>query len=89
MKNCRFENLEKYKKKWTRKYGEKAENGKNKNTIKKRESKKHGKTRKKLTIKRKIKNKIKIEKLKLKSGNNYKNYCFSENKTFIFSLQKI
>ena len=59
MKNCRFENLEKYKKKWTRKYGEKAENVKNKNTIKKRkrESKKTGKTRKKLTIKRKIKSK--------------------------------
>ena len=36
MKNCRFENLEKYKKKWTRKYGEKAENVKNKNTIKKK-----------------------------------------------------
>ena len=39
MKNCRFENLEKYKKKWTRKYGEKAENVKNKNTIKKEKGK--------------------------------------------------
>ena len=56
MKNCRFENLEKYKKKWTRKNGEKAEHVKNKST-RKRESKKPGKTRKKLTIKRKIKNK--------------------------------
>ena len=36
MKNCRFENLEKYKKKWTRKYGEKAENGKNKKYNKKK-----------------------------------------------------
>ena len=57
--------LKNIRKKRTRKYGEKAENVKNKNTIKKkrkRESKKPGKTRKKLTIKRKIKNKIKIGK---------------------------
>lgn len=67
MKNCRFENLEKYKKKWTQKYGGKSEK----------------------IIKKKIK-KIEIEKLKLKlkSGNNYKNYRFSENKTFFFLLQK-
>ena len=30
MKNCRFENLEKYKKKWTQKYGGKSENVKKK-----------------------------------------------------------
>ena len=46
MKNCRFENLEKYKKKWTRKYGKKAENVKNKNKYNKKKGNGKSKTRK-------------------------------------------